>query len=69
MPLRCIIVDDYQPFLTVARVKLERQGMAVAGLAANGAEALRQARELREQGRAVSGRDHPAARPSRTVIT
>jgi DNA-binding NarL/FixJ family response regulator len=47
MPLQCIIVDDYQPFLKVARAKLERQGMAVAGVASNGAEALRQARELR----------------------
>jgi DNA-binding NarL/FixJ family response regulator len=46
MPLQCLIVDDYQPFLTVARAKLERQGMAVVGVAGNGAEALRQAREL-----------------------
>jgi DNA-binding NarL/FixJ family response regulator len=46
MPLQCLIVDDYQPFLKVARAKLERQGMAVAGVAGNGAEALRQAREL-----------------------
>ena len=43
MPLQCIIVDDYQPFLTLARAKLERQGMTVV---ANGTEALRQAREL-----------------------
>ena len=46
MPLQCLIVDDYQPFLKVARAKLERQGMAVAGVATSGAEALRQAREL-----------------------
>jgi DNA-binding NarL/FixJ family response regulator len=46
MPLQCIIVDDYQPFLKVARTKLEWQGMAVVGVASNGAEALRQAREL-----------------------
>ena len=46
MPLQCLIVDDYQPFLKVARAKLERQGVAVVGVAANGAEALRQAREL-----------------------
>jgi DNA-binding NarL/FixJ family response regulator len=46
MPLLCLIVDDYQPFLEVARAKLERQGMAVAGVAGNGAEALAQAREL-----------------------
>jgi DNA-binding NarL/FixJ family response regulator len=46
MPLQCIIVDDYQPFLKVAQAKLERQGMVVVGVANNGAEALRQAREL-----------------------
>jgi DNA-binding NarL/FixJ family response regulator len=46
MPLQCLIVDDYQPFLKVARAKLERQGMAVVGVATNGTEALRQAREL-----------------------
>jgi DNA-binding NarL/FixJ family response regulator len=46
MPLQCIIVDDYQPFLNIARAKLERQGMAVVGVASNGTEALRQAREL-----------------------
>jgi len=46
MPPQCIIVDDYQPFLKVARAKLERQGVAVVGVASNGAEALRQAREL-----------------------
>jgi DNA-binding NarL/FixJ family response regulator len=47
MPLQCIIVDDNEPFLKVARRTLERQGMAVVGVAANGVEALRQARELR----------------------
>jgi CheY-like chemotaxis protein len=46
MPLQCIIVDDYQPFLKVARAKLEQQGIAVVGVATNGAEALRQARGL-----------------------
>jgi two-component system nitrate/nitrite response regulator NarL len=46
MPLQCVIVDDYQPFLKVARAKLERQGVTVVGVATNGAEALRQAREL-----------------------
>jgi DNA-binding NarL/FixJ family response regulator len=46
MSLQCIIVDDHQPFLEVARAKLEQQGMAVVGVAANGIEALRQAREL-----------------------
>jgi len=46
MPLQCVIVDDNEPFRKVARTMLERQGMAVVGVAANGAEALRQAREL-----------------------
>jgi CheY-like chemotaxis protein len=47
MPLRCIIVDDYQPFLKVAQAKLERQGLAVVGVATNGSEALSQTRDLR----------------------
>ena len=46
MALQCIIIDDYRPFLTVARAKLEEQGIVVVGVAANGTEALRQAREL-----------------------
>ena len=46
MPLQCLIVDDYQPFLKVARTNLERQGMAVVGVATNGTEALARAREL-----------------------
>jgi DNA-binding NarL/FixJ family response regulator len=46
MLLQCVIVDDNEPFLKVARRVLERQGMAVVGVAANGAEALRQAHEL-----------------------
>src|ERR1700749_4369630 len=46
MPLQCIIVGDYQPFLTLAQAKLERQGMAVVAVAANGTEALHQARKL-----------------------
>ena len=47
MRLLCVIVDDNKPFLEVARAMLERQGLAVAGVAANGAEAQRLARELR----------------------
>ena len=46
MPLQCVIVDDNELFLKVARATLERQGMAVVGVAGNGTEALRQAREL-----------------------
>ena len=45
MPLRCVIVDDYEPFLKMARATLEQQGMVVVGVAANGTEALRQARQ------------------------
>jgi DNA-binding NarL/FixJ family response regulator len=47
MPLQCVIVDDNEPFLRVARTMLERQGMSVVAVAANGAEALRQALEFR----------------------
>jgi DNA-binding NarL/FixJ family response regulator len=46
MPLKCVIVDDYEPYLKVARAQLEEQGMVVLGVATNGTEALRQAREL-----------------------
>jgi DNA-binding NarL/FixJ family response regulator len=46
MPLQCVIVDDNESFRKVARTMLERQGVAVVGVAANGTEALRQAREL-----------------------
>ena len=49
MPLQCLIVDDYPPFLQVARAELERQGLVVVGVATNGAEALRLARELRPE--------------------
>jgi DNA-binding NarL/FixJ family response regulator len=47
MRLLCVIVDDNEPFLEAARSVLERQGMAVAGVATSGAEAVRLARELR----------------------
>ena len=47
MPLRCLVVDDSRPFLAAARALLERQGLAVAGVAANGAEALQLAMSLR----------------------
>lgn len=46
MSLQCVIVDDYEPFLKVARAQLEGQGVAVVGVATDGTEALRQAREL-----------------------
>ncbi len=47
MPLRCLIVDDSDAFLQVATVLLEREGVTVAGVASDSAEALRQARALR----------------------
>jgi DNA-binding NarL/FixJ family response regulator len=46
MRLVCVIVDDNKPFLEVARALLERQGMAVVGVAANSAEALSMVRSL-----------------------
>jgi CheY-like chemotaxis protein len=45
--LRCLIVDDSPRFLYAARGLLERQGITVVGVTANGAEALRRAQELR----------------------
>jgi DNA-binding NarL/FixJ family response regulator len=45
--LRCLIVDDSPRFLEAARGLLERQGVAVVGVASNSAEALRRAGELR----------------------
>jgi len=45
--LRCLIVDDSPQFLAAARGLLEREGVAVVGVASTGAEALRRATELR----------------------
>jgi CheY-like chemotaxis protein len=45
--LRCLIVDDSPRFLEAARRLLERQGVAVVGMASNSAEALQRAGELR----------------------
>jgi CheY-like chemotaxis protein len=47
VPLSCLIVDDNAAFLRAAGMLLEREGIAVAGVASNGAEALRRARQLR----------------------
>jgi CheY-like chemotaxis protein len=47
MPPRCLLVDDNDAFLETASVLLEREGVAVVGLASSIAEALRQARALR----------------------
>jgi CheY-like chemotaxis protein len=45
--LRCLLVDDSARFLDAARALLERQGVSVVGVAANGAEALARAVALR----------------------
>jgi DNA-binding NarL/FixJ family response regulator len=42
-----LIVDDNGSFLEAARVLLEREGMRVVGVAANSAQAIRRAAELR----------------------
>jgi DNA-binding NarL/FixJ family response regulator len=47
MPVRCLLVDDSHAFLEAANLLLEREGVAVVGVASNGAEALRQTRALR----------------------
>jgi DNA-binding NarL/FixJ family response regulator len=47
MQIRCLIVDDNQPFLDAARLLLEREGLAVVGVATTSAEALRLEEELR----------------------
>jgi DNA-binding NarL/FixJ family response regulator len=45
--IRCLIVDDNQPFLDAARLLLEREGVAVVGVATTSAEALRLEEQLR----------------------
>jgi two-component system nitrate/nitrite response regulator NarL len=45
--VRALIVDDNPQFLDAARVLLERQGMAIVGVATTGAEAVRLVDELR----------------------
>jgi two-component system nitrate/nitrite response regulator NarL len=47
MVLRCLIVDDSLRFLDAARGLLEREGVAVVGVAMSGAEALQRAADLR----------------------
>jgi DNA-binding NarL/FixJ family response regulator len=47
MPLRVVIVDDSDSFLEAAGVLLERQGMAVVGVASTTAEALGRAEQQR----------------------
>ncbi len=49
MQIRCLIVDDNQPFLDAARLLLEREGLAVVGTATTSAQALRLEEELRPE--------------------
>jgi DNA-binding NarL/FixJ family response regulator len=45
--IRCLLVDDNDAFLEAASVLLRGEGLEIAGVASNSAEALRQARALR----------------------
>jgi DNA-binding NarL/FixJ family response regulator len=45
--VQCLIVDDNREFLDAARTLLEREGLAIAGVASTSAEALRQTEMLR----------------------
>jgi DNA-binding NarL/FixJ family response regulator len=47
LQIRCLIVDDNHHFLGAARLLLERQGVAVVGVATTSAEALLLEEELR----------------------
>jgi CheY-like chemotaxis protein len=47
MRLRCLIVDDSPRFLKAARALLEREGLAVVGVASTTAEAVRRVQELK----------------------
>ena len=46
MPLRSLIVDDNARFLSAARALLEREGIAVVGVASSCAEAIQMAGAL-----------------------
>jgi DNA-binding NarL/FixJ family response regulator len=45
--LRCLIIDDSPDFLEAARRLLEREGIAIAGVASSGDEAVQLASKLR----------------------
>jgi DNA-binding NarL/FixJ family response regulator len=47
MPLRCLLVDDSSAFCDAASVLLQREGIAVVGVASNTATAMREACALR----------------------
>jgi DNA-binding NarL/FixJ family response regulator len=46
VPLRCLLVDDNETFLTSASRLLAAQGVEVVGRASSGADALQLAKEL-----------------------
>ena len=74
--LRCLLVDDSPRFLAAARGLLEREGIAIVGVASTSAEALQRTRELRpdvtlvdidlggESGLELAGRLHREAGPA-----
>jgi len=45
--MRCLIVDDNESFIEVARTFLEQDGLSVVGVAATAEDALRQVEALR----------------------
>jgi DNA-binding NarL/FixJ family response regulator len=47
MAVQCLIVDDNRDFLAAARTLLERESLAIAGVASTSEEALRKAELLR----------------------
>jgi DNA-binding NarL/FixJ family response regulator len=47
MTLRCVIVDDSAAFLKAARALLQREGVAVHGVASTGADALSEVEKAR----------------------
>jgi DNA-binding NarL/FixJ family response regulator len=47
MPIRCVLVDDNNEFLTSAAQLLRSQGVDVVGVASNTADALRLTQELK----------------------
>jgi DNA-binding NarL/FixJ family response regulator len=49
VPVQCVIVDDSFGFLEAARALLEREGLAVVGVAATRSDAVRRVGELRPE--------------------
>jgi DNA-binding NarL/FixJ family response regulator len=45
--LRCVIVDDNRPFMTIAALALERDGVSVVGTATSSADAMECLERLR----------------------